>query len=819
MSSVSGNTLRLTGLATGVDTDEMVKALTLTEQTRIDNVKKEIQLLEWKQEAYRSVTTLLQEFQNTYFNSLKSSTNMLSSSTLSAFKVTFDGADTSSVLTAKAGAGAIAGNYTLSNIVLAEKAKATGTAISGGIQGSTIASFANITSSNDNNKINVTFNGITKEITVSDSPADINALVTDIQGQIDSLYGTYSGTSKIVVGNVGNQLTFTTDSTNILSFDYAYNTGYSELLGKDLSSGITLTSQNNKFKVTLDGTSYDIALTEGTYADTDAVIQEMQAKLDAAVGSDTIRAVNQNNTIVLKAVDNTVSTSATGNLATTDISSGVTIDGTNETMDITVGAETYSITLEQKTYTETALLSAVQSKVDSAFGSGNVVVSMDSSTGQLRFEKADSSATLSSSKMENGGLAALGLENVNQSNKVNLNGNLADIGDNFATALVPGAPDVDGYDIKFTINGETFKFKSAETTLNNIISTVNGNSNANVTMSYDQLNDRMIVQSKDTGSSQKVDIDDVSGNLMGALGLNGALDYGGDASMGFNDGSGVQTIVRDTNSFTVNGITFDLKTASAGPVELNVAADSSDAVALIKGFVEKYNEVIDKINDLLTEERDRDYGPLTDDEKEEMSESEIEKWETKAKSGILRSDSTLSSIVNSMRSALYSSVDGVSIRLFDIGITTSTSYSDKGKLVIDEDKLKKALEENGDEITQLFTKTSSYSYTDTANRTNRYNEEGLMQKINDILQDNIRSTSINGTKGTLLEKAGIKNSVTEYTNLISKQINDKNDRLDTLLDLLTDREDYWYARFAKMETAIQQMNDQASWLSSMSLSS
>jgi flagellar hook-associated protein 2 len=120
----------------------------------------------------------------------------------------------------------------------------------------------------------------------------------------------------------------------------------------------------------------------------------------------------------------------------------------------------------------------------------------------------------------------------------------------------------------------------------------------------------------------------------------------------------------------------------------------------ISKFIAKYNEIIDTINNKLSEKYDRNYLPLTDEQKEAMNEDDIKKWEEKAKTGLLRNDSILQNIVYRMRSAVYDSVAGISTALSEIGITTDT-YVTKGKLIIDETKLKEAIRNNPDNVMNL----------------------------------------------------------------------------------------------------------------------
>lgn len=650
IASMINSSLRTTGISSGLDTDSIVKALMLADQTKIDKAKQNQQLLAWKQEAYRDITSSIQTFYSSYFDIL-SPTNLTSPSAFNAFKVTYDGADTSAYLSVKASSGVQAGNYSIRNISTVEAAQATGTALSNAnvaISGGYILNtdISGISSANNNNKITVTFNGTSKIITIKENPADLADLQSDLQTNLNSAFGS----GKITVGTTGTdanggQLTFATSTTNSLS----------------LSS-----------------------------------------------------------------------------------------------------------------VTELSVL--------------------------------------------NTGFSTLGLSGVNTSNKINLTATLASIENNFNTTLVPAAGG--GNDIKFTINGQSFEFSSSTATLNSIMTAVNGNATANVTMYYDQLEDRISVKSNNAGATAKVQVADTSGNLMTVLGLNGADVNGTDASIDLSTDGGVtyQTISRSSNSFLVNGLSFNLTANTTNTINMSVSADTSKAVDLIKGFVDKYNSIIDTINKKLSEKRDTNYQPLTDDQKSAMNETDVTKWEDKTKAGLLYNDSILQSMLDNMRSALYSSVSGVSLNMSSIGITTSSSYLDKGKLVIDETKLTNALNNNADQVMKLFTNTSQYSYyetlSDPSKRTVRNSENGIFQKLSDILQDNIRTTrNSSGQKGVLLEKAGIKGDLTEYENLLTKEINIDAGEIDDMLSAFTDKENSLYLKFANMETMLSNLNSQSSWLS------
>lgn len=254
---------------------------------------------------------------------------------------------------------------------------------------------------------------------------------------------------------------------------------------------------------------------------------------------------------------------------------------------------------------------------------------------------------------------------------------------------------------------------------------------------------------------------------------------------------------RHANTFTVGGVTYTLKgnTSADEQVTVRVNSDTDAVVKKINEFVDKYNEVIEKINGELSEERYRDYPPLTDLQKSEMNDSDIEKWEEKARSGMLAGDSILSGALSQMRLDLYSSVTGTSNekmnQLSELGITTSSDYTENGKLVVDQDKLKKAVGEDPQAVMELFTKQGDGS-----------SSSGIMQRLDETLKSAV---------SRIEDKAG-KTTWTEEQYTMGRGIDDLNERIDAFKERLIQVESRYYSQFDAMEAAIQQANAQAGYL-------
>lgn len=505
----------------------------------------------------------------------------------------------------------------------------------------------------------------------------------------------------------------------------------------------------------------------------------------------------------------------------TDLAS---ISGANNILSITLNGVNKSISIptDGSIATVADLKTSLQQKINEAFGSDKINVDFNSTSDGLKFSTVRSTDAFSIDS-ESTAKAVVGLASSNLSNKIDLAANVTDLTNSLGTALTTGA----GNTIAFTINGTSFSFDASQKSIQDIVKEVNANAKLNVTMKYDVTKNSFSIKSNGTGAMEKINIADTTGNFMSAIGITGSS-AGTDASVTFSDGT---KIVRSSNSFTYDGITYNIKQdftagtdAVSGkvtePIEATITADSTKTFEYIKGFVDKYNELIEKVNNKLSEDKYRNYAPLTDEQKSQMTKEQIEKWEEKAKSGMLKNDSILTGILADLRTTLYSSVEGTGISLSSIGITTSSDYKKNGKLEINESKLKDAITNKSEEIKNLFTKSSNITYYESLDsssaKSQRYKESGLAQRISDVIQDAIRtSTDRNGYKGTLLEKAGISGDRSEFTNSLFKEMMGFEEIIEDMNNRLNSREDALYAKFTAMESALSKLNEQQNYLASM----
>lgn len=401
----------------------------------------------------------------------------------------------------------------------------------------------------------------------------------------------------------------------------------------------------------------------------------------------------------------------------------------------------------------------------------------------------------------------------------------------YATAADADAVDENQSDAIYRLNiNDTEIMLNGSDSLNRIMNKVT-QSEAGVTMTYSAVTGSMKLESKNFGAGKDITFGDsgIANTLFGAdkIGAADADDIvriaGQNSLVTLTVNGQSMSVERASNVITVDGLNIELKAKTdkdedgkAIPITFDVALDSDTVVKNMKEFIETYNALISSINTAVTSKQDPDekYEPLTDAQKENMSEDQIEKWEAKAKVAVLFNDSALKGIQQSLRSALYGMVNNVSASLSSVGITTG-EWSKNGQLEMDEAKFRKALSENPERVTALFTQQSSIDYdikNTTAQRKERYSESGLMYRFQDILKGAVGT----GTpKGTLLQIAGIENDRTDGDNQLSDKLKNISEQITKLQkQLKTEQERYW-KQFTSLETAIQNLNTQSSYITSM----
>lgn len=251
----------------------------------------------------------------------------------------------------------------------------------------------------------------------------------------------------------------------------------------------------------------------------------------------------------------------------------------------------------------------------------------------------------------------------------------------------------------------------------------------------------------------------------------------------------------DSNSFVVAGVTYDLKAKSIGSININVTNDTQAVTDMVKGFVKSYNELLTEMNTLYGATSARGYEPLTDDEKEAMSDKQIEIWENKIKDSLLRRDESLNGVISTMRTSLQSSVtvNGTSYSLASFGIVTG-NWSEKGLLHIYGDSDDNLYGDKENKLMKLLTEKPEEAAEALA---------GIAGNLYSALQDKMKTSSVSSAL-TFYNDKEMKKQITSY----SKEISTWESRLQ-------DMEDRYYKQFSAMESALAKLQSQSNYFSSM----
>lgn len=536
--------------------------------------------------------------------------------------------------------------------------------------------------------------------------------------------------------------------------------------------------------------------TVASTATSDAV--SVSASASATAGTMVINSITQLATSQKVTTKNPASQNLVGTAALTSVSDLRTnLEGKSILMNLDGQART--ITLDTAFFdglggaaTTGDFVSALQQKIDSAFGvSGDAdrVIQVGLSGDKLSFTAAGSTLTLNGVGSDTTALDALGFTN-GQSNKLRLSSTLQDLSLATPLELASGTH-------QFKINGVEFSFSKDET-LSAVINRINA-SDAGVTLSYSSITDKFTMTAKATGSGDRIVVSETNGNFLTALGLTGTnsdTTEGKNAILTIND----QNVVRTSNTINIDGIDVTLNKATTvgdPPITINTVSDTSQLMEPVKKFVEDYNTLIESLNKAVKETVYRDFPPLSDTQKEEMSEEQIKKWEEKARSGMLRGDSLVRGLASKLQESMAAiAVNGVSLSTFGI---TSAGYNENGKLKLDEDKLQKALVANPQGFQDLFTA-----------------EKGLSNTLNGFINEAIKTNGPKGSRGYLTEMAGVSSTTSDTENSLADKIKASNEMIRKLQDRLEKEETRLWSRFTAMEKAIQQLNNQSSYISQFS---
>ncbi len=789
--------LRLGGITSGFDTEAMVTQLLSSYQTRIDKQSQKITKLSWQQSAYQDITKKITEFKNTYFDVLKRDTYLMSPSTFNKFKadVTATSNADASGLTVSTTSNSSSGSY---KIKLNQAAKAS------------TAQGNSITSGNFKLDLDKALSSASGEVKTNDDGSKTWTMNFALDVQVGGIRKTISFSADALLGADGNVADKDAAKSSIIdslnqklqeSFGYSGKTsgatGATDANGKEWFLQVKLGSDGKAEFQVGGNASVSVAENKGNFG-----LAQPKEKVAISTGS-VVTGVNafqveiggKNVSVAFNGVSSTYydSKGQTGNeailaeykeLKTAAYRKSYNLADNEIVSDEQLEKFTYSNEQAAKDKNAASIKEALKGVAGYTFNfDGTYVTAADSNGNSVDF---------SMTSVEGG---TLGLTKASASNKISSGSTLSDLG---------FKPEADGT-YKLNINGTEISLDK-KSTISSMMSAVN-KSAAGVTMTYSSLTNSFTLESKELGGAGKVEVGDTSlGRSLGLVDDNGTVG----ASEGQNaifEINGQEVYLND-NTYTLDGntFTFNDNMTIGETYTVNIAKDSTTVKDALKKFVESYNKLIDDVYGYIGKSPAKDddgntYEPLTNAEKDEMSEDEITKWEEKAKQGVLYNDSTVSTVMSQMRSALYTSVtldDGSKFGIYNLGIKTSSEWSEHGKLQIDENAFDKAFENNEDAIIKLFTDSDT----------------GMMKKLNSVIDGAVKSSGAANTRGTLVRKAGKADSSVTTDSTIYKEMVKMQDRLKELQDRYDTKEEYWWKVFTNMETAMADLNSQTSYISS-----
>lgn len=856
-SSIYGNRSYniISGLASGLDTEELISGLVQSYQQKIQSLQQKNTKYQWQQQGIQSISDKLVEFDRNYSSYVYSNTNLASSSFFNnAVKTTTNG--------------------TYANLVTASGKTSSSVVLNAVRQLATAARYS--VSANDLNGSVSSPDG--KTTTITGSAMNINdddtVTVSNLAGSMTFSYG-----NKTISIDLGQRELFT-DENGKFSADALQKAITEKLSEQNISTSGGSGSADQYIGVTVkeNGSgSFSISVTDKKNAGNTVSISGATGSLGELVGD-----LGDGKSEVSLGTSNDL----TSNISLGDFVSGqsltVMMDGKSKTInldkfkDISKVADfeaTINEELKNAFGTVTGADGKEVNKVSATFDKNGISFTMDPSIKNSTF-----SVTTSSSDVGDVLGIGSGLTNYLDTNKTL--GELQ-LGSGFnweAGTVVKGSGDkaiqqddgsyvdADGnavnennerlgkdgqvlYSYDLIINDVKIGSYTRDTEMNTIINDINTNTEAGVNVNYSKTSGQFVFSAKDTGSAGRIEIktgglgavlfgatvqeaEDPTNKNPATTTKTGSFEAGKDALLNVTINGENMDLVRSSNTVDLDGMSITVsgtfneeatvgsdgksmvikdpdtgKEVSIDTVTFTSKTDADTIVDAVKKMVEDLNTIIKEVKSAysdmpLSKSDGSSYEPLTDDDMADMSESAIENYEEKAKTGILFMDSDLSSLYNDLRNAITSSgADGVTLR--SIGI--NTAYSDGlTTLTFDEQTFREALDSDPDKVQQAFTKSKE----------NGAATDGLMATIKSIT-DRYASTT-GDVKGILIEKAGSQYSPTAaLDNTLLNQMKDVEDEIAKWQDKMSNQVDYYTNKFTQLEMLMNQMNSQSSALSGL----
>ncbi len=764
--------IRLSGMQSGLDTEALVSALVMGYRTKKEDYEKAQTKLSWKQDKWKSINTKITNF---YSGTLAS--NKLSS----AYNLKKATINNSSYATVSASTSAVSGTQSLKVTKLASTGYLTGGKISGSnkakLTGSSkLSEVKGMGSVADGAAISVTANGTTSTITLS-SDMTINEFVVKLKN---------AGLTASFDEN--NQRFFISSKSsgadNDFSMTAANNNGKSALealrlqattedtIAKDIAKYQTIVGQDDYVSKTAEN-NYKAAIDEYNKAisslkDTNTKLDYEKSYLNTFINSLAYEEKTaEDGTVTSEPTSDSLKTAReTLSSKAEELTEKLKDSSLDDSTKAATQLELDAVNAVIKTVSTDSALSRAQKTSDDG------TTSFDSSTADTTLAGFDTTIDGNKKKIEEyytkAGISKDSDGNYNASQISSTTGLILE-SYTYERAVADGNSLATGYQ---TAAQEQYDYAQK------MVAAYNKLQNGTATS-----DDKKLLGLSDSTTTDSTSAVRIAGSNA-QIELNGAV------------------FENTTNNFSINGLTIQA-TALTGNEAVTITTDTDvDGIYdTIKDMLSEYNELIKTLDTAYNAESAKGYEPLTDDEKESMSDDEVEKWETKIKDSLLRRDGTLDSVISSMKNTMLAgiTIDGKSYNLSTFGISTGSYFSsgtnEKGVYHIDgdeddstskgnEDKLKAAIANDSDTVIKFFSQLANNLYS-TLNK--KLGTSNSMSSYMSIYND--------------------KEMATQYSEYKTK-ISDQETKISTW-------EDYYYKKFSRMESALASLNSQASSISGL----
>ncbi len=779
-SSLYGNRNVLSGLATGLDTESMIENAISGYRMKIASLQNKQTVASWKQEGYRNITDLMVEFSRKY-TSFTSATNLMSGSFFNTSNITTPtGANAASV----SATGQTKSQVQLNGVAqLASAARyqvngsmgVLGTVTQGSISASQSLDLSGTTEvSNLSGKLNLNYGNqtISLDFAAGDNYADAEAFAAAINEKLAS-----------------TDVMFTTGGTK----------KGSEVLEAKVENGA-------------------VVFSDKTGAGNSVSIKGVTGKLAETFSDVTFGGTEKVNSLDL--TDKTLSSPVSNGELLAGKSMTFTLDGVTKSIALP-SEEALGTFMSDKGITEkgAGMTAYLQDQLNKAFGTGKITASNQDSGDhlQLKFSVGNNSTlTMNSSVNQMMGLGQSESSGLNTAKTLG--------------QLLGSSMGEEGQDL--VINGTKIGTYTKDTTLDTILQDINKNAAVGVTASYSKTTNQFTFTSTKTGAGQGIEM---SGDLSKAIfGEFKAENYkaGKDAIVNMDINGTNVTLQRSSNTFDVDGLNISVSglfngtmengaanfsfldgtgevdpSKLSGQVTFQTKTDADKIVNAVKSMVTDLNGIMTALRGGFAtmpaqKSNGARYEPLSDKDRESMSEEAVKNYEATAKQGLLFADRDLSALYSKLTSALApGGADGAALRA--IGISTSYSQG-QTTLALDETKLREALSTNPSAVQDAFSKVAGSGST----------TNGLMKNLKTHMDT---YASVEGTKGILVNKAGSKYSALSLLkNTLQTEAAGYDAQISKWQDKLSAKVDYYTKQFTRLEQITNQMNAQSGYLAGLS---